>query len=226
MKAKDYYTDRLSADRLERCYEIASPRVQQYLKAEVDHVLGRINPGDIVLELGCGYGRVLQALAERASLSVGIDTSIASLMLARQRLSSLSRWALGQMDAVNLAFSGEVFDRVICIQNGISAFHVDQKGMIQESLRVTRKGGTVLFSSYSEKFWDSRLAWFEEQVRAGLLGEIDYLQSRDGRIACKDGFTASTVGAGQFLSLVSEIGADAKIVEVDESSLFCEINCC
>jgi ubiquinone/menaquinone biosynthesis C-methylase UbiE len=223
MVMKDYYSDGLCAEKLKRCYEIASPRVQQYLKAEVDHVLEKINPGDMLLELGCGYGRVMKAVAERAGFVVGIDTSLSSLLLARQTLSDLPKWALGKMDAVDLAFRDRVFDLVICIQNGISAFHVDQKRLVRESLRVVRKGGAVLFSSYSDTFWDSRLEWFEEQARAGLLGEIDYLQSRDGRIICKDGFTASTVGPAGFLSLVTGLKTDTKIVEVDGSSLFCEI---
>jgi cyclopropane fatty-acyl-phospholipid synthase-like methyltransferase len=52
-----YYAEKLSAKRLQRCYEIASPRVQQYLEAEIEHVIGHLKPTDTVLELGCGYGR-------------------------------------------------------------------------------------------------------------------------------------------------------------------------
>jgi hypothetical protein len=47
----------LSGVRLQRCYKIAPPRVQQYLEAEVAFVLSHLHPGDEVLELGCGYGR-------------------------------------------------------------------------------------------------------------------------------------------------------------------------
>ena len=30
-----YYSDRLNAERLRRCYEVAPPRVQRYLEAEI-----------------------------------------------------------------------------------------------------------------------------------------------------------------------------------------------
>ncbi|MCK4329245.1 hypothetical protein KAX02_05330 [candidate division WOR-3 bacterium] len=63
---KGYYTDKLSAQRLKQCYEIAPPRVQQYLKEEVNYILQKIHPGDMVLELGCGYGRILPQLTQRA----------------------------------------------------------------------------------------------------------------------------------------------------------------
>lgn len=218
-----YYKTTLSAQRLKQCYDIASPRVQQYLEAEAHHVIQHIHAGDVVLELGCGYGRILTRLAQKAGLVIGIDTSIESLSFGQKMLKNLSNCYLVSMDAMNLGFRQQTFDGVVCIQNGISAFHVDQRELIRESIRVTKSGGKVLYSSYSERFWDSRLEWFERQSKAGLLGEIDVEKTGNGVIVCKDGFTATTVTPSQFSSLVSGLNVDVKIVEVDESSLFCEI---
>lgn len=218
-----YYTDKLSAEQLKRCYDIVPPRAKQYLDAEVNHVLEMISPDDIVLELGCGYGRILPPICQKAGWVIGIDTSFSSLHLARTVLHDIENCSVLAMDAVRLAFRNQVFDCVICIQNGISAFHVDQKSFIGESIRVTKPGGLVLFSSYSDKFWKHRLEWFQLQAEAGLLGEIDYEKTRDGVIECKDGFKATTVQPQQFLSLTAEFNVDTKIVEIDESSLFCEI---
>ncbi len=38
----DYYSQRLSARRLKRVYDIAPLRVQQYLEAEIGHVLKHV----------------------------------------------------------------------------------------------------------------------------------------------------------------------------------------
>ncbi|MFQ6093602.1 MAG: class I SAM-dependent methyltransferase [bacterium] len=157
---KRYYSDNLAAERLKQVYEIAPPRVRQYLKAEVDHLLRNIRPGDTVLELGCGYGRILPRLAQKAGRIIGIDTSLGSLFLGREMLSGISNCLLLQMDA---------------------------------------------------------------QSAAGFLGEIDLEKTRDGVIVCKDGFIATTVRPHQFLSLTAECNVDTRIVEVDESSLFCEM---
>jgi 2-polyprenyl-6-hydroxyphenyl methylase/3-demethylubiquinone-9 3-methyltransferase len=219
----DYYADKLSAERLKRCYEIASPRVRQYFDAEIKFVLERIRPVDTVLELGCGYGRVLTPLAKKSRRIVGIDTSLASLQLARDELRGISNCDLAVMNEVQLGFRDRAFDVVVCIQNGISAFHVNQRELIRESVRVAKSGGTVLFSTYSEKFWNARLEWFERQSEAGLLGEIDYEKTREGVIVCKDGFTATTILPDDFLSLTADLNAETRIVEVGESSLFCEI---
>ena len=219
----NYYDDKLSAERLKRCYEIAPPRVQQYLKAEIAYVLEKIYPGDIVLELGCGYGRILPTLAQRARTVIGIDTSFASLVLASEMLTHIFNCLLLNMNALQLAFKDRVFDCVVCIQNGISAFHVDQRDLVRESVRVIKPGGRVLFSSYSDKFWEERMRWFEMQSEDGLLGEIDYERTRNGMIVCKDGFTATTVKPDEFLALTEELNLHAQIAEVDESSIFCEI---
>lgn len=219
----NYYIDKLSANKLKLCYDIAPPRVMQYLNAEVNHVLQKIKSNDMVLELGCGYGRILPQLAGKARTVIGIDNSFKSLSLGLDFLSDIPNCYLLDMNAVQLAFKDKTFDSVVCIQNGISAFHVDKKVLIHESIRVTKVGGIVMFSSYSDKFRDDRMEWFQIQSKAGLLGEIDTKKSHDGVIVCKDGFKATTVRVDDFLSLVEVLNVDVKIIEVDESSLFCEI---
>ena len=220
---KDYYQKKLAAERLMECYRVASPRVRQYMDAEISHVLSKIKPGDRVLDLGCGFGRVMPDLAQKAALVVGIDNSFPSLGLAREKIHTLPRCRLVQANALRLSFKAHCFDVVVCVQNGISAFHVDRQELIKESLRVTRPGGIVLFSSYSVRFWNHRLEWFQQQAAAGLLGEIDMEKTRDGLIVCKDGFTATTVSPAAFLSLTSGLPVRTSIIEVDHSSLFCEI---
>jgi ubiquinone/menaquinone biosynthesis C-methylase UbiE len=214
-----YYSDKLSAARLERVYEIASPRVRQYLKAELEYVMSSIGPSDTVLELGCGYGRVLARLAEKAKAAVGIDTSLASLALAKELYQD--KVLLAQMDAVNLGFADASFDLTACVQNGVSAFKVDKKALMRESLRVTRPGGFALFSSYATAFWDHRLDWFVRQAEEGLLGEIDWEATGGGVIVCKDGFRATTISGDEFQNLALELDRSAEILEVDGSSLFC-----
>lgn len=217
-----YYARKLSAERLRRCYALASQRVQRYLLAEIECVLERITPEHRVLELGCGYGRVLQHVAPHSNIVVGIDTVFDSLCMAKEFVHSPSCTLL-QMDAGMLGFSSHCFDAVVCIQNGISALNVEPEALLREACRVTRPGGKVLFSSYSEKFWDDRLEWFKIQSQHGLIGEIDEHRSANGTIICKDGFEAATVSPDDFLSLSSALGFAARIFEVDDSSIFCEI---
>jgi len=223
LNVKSYYANKLSAERLRQCYEIAPRRVKQYLEAEIRYVGDKILPSDTVLELGCGYGRVLEKLSLKAKMVVGLDNSHSSLELAKKLLRGIPNCHLFQMNALALGFQDRIFEVVICIQNGISAFKVNQRDLIGESIRVTKAGGTILFSSYSDKFWKDRLEWFRLQAEKGLIGEIDWKATRNGVIVCKDGFKATTVSPSEFVSLASQFGIKPKIEEVDDSSLFFEI---
>lgn len=218
-----YYTEKLSAERLKRCYEIAPPRVQRYLQAEIDHVLEHLLSSDDVLELGCGYGRVLREIAGRARWVTGIDTSLGSLLPAREYVQEHHNVELVCCDASQLGFASGTFDRVVCIQNGISAFHVEKERLLGEAIRVVKAGGTLLFSSYSPRFWDDRVGWFREQAEAGLIGEIDSEKTGNGEIVCRDGFRATTVTSEDFESLARGFNVSVRLVEVDNSSLFCEM---
>jgi len=219
----NYYSDRLNANNLKRCYEIAPPRVKQFLEAEINHVLSKIRPGDEILDLGCGYGRVAIRLAEKAKQVTGIDISKENIRLARELFKKNSRLRFYEMDAITLTFPDDIFDITLCVQNGISAFKVNPEQLVKEALRVTKAGGTLLFSSYSEKFWEERLKWFQLQAEQGLIGEIDYDLTKNGVIVCKDGFRAITYSGQQFLELVSLFKVEASIYEIDNSSVFCEM---
>ena len=216
-----YYKDKLAAARLRQCYDLAPTRTRQYLRAEMDFVLSQVKPGDIVLDLGCGYGRTLPALAAKAGSVIGIDNSASSIALAEQLVKNIPNIQIKVMDAARLLFTDNLFDVVVCIQNGISAFHCDQKNIIREALRVTKPGGLSLFSTYAVKFWQHRLEWFMLQAAAGLLGAIDWEKTANGVIVCQDGFTASTISPEQFRQLTAGLPAQITLTEVDGSSLFC-----
>ena len=218
-----YYAQKLSGERLKLCYSIAPPRVKQYLEAEIDFVLKKIESTDRVLELGCGYGRVLLLLAEKAGLAVGIDTALDSLRLHGDLCQNVPLCSVLAMDAGRMGFKDDQFDNVVCVQNGISAFLLEKKVLIAEALRVTRPGGSVLLSSYAERFWEDRIAWFRIQAEHGLIGEIDEEATGEGFIFCKDGFKSTTITAQDFRALASEYGLVPMVTEVDGSSLFCEL---
>lgn len=218
-----YYTNKLAADRLRSCYDLAPPRVKAYLEAEIDFALSKTTPSMLALELGCGYGRVLERLLPRVRVTFGIDTSPSSLHMALESLGRKPSLCLACMDCAQMGFRDHVFDLTICIQNGICAFAVDQWQLFREAMRVTRSGGLVMFSSYTPQFWQHRLEWFEIQSAHHLIGEIDYEATGKGTIVCKDGFRVSTADRKAFENLAASLGTTPRITEVDDSSLFCEL---
>jgi len=215
-----YYEDRLFGSRLAQVYDLASPRIRQYLDAEARYVIENVKGGSRILELGCGYGRAMKEVAPHVARIIGNDISRGSLELAASHLRHFRNSDLVRMDASRLAFRDGTFDAVFCIQNGISAFGRDRRVLVAEAVRVVKEGGVILFSSYSARIWADRLEWFRAQSRAGLLGELDESQTRNGVIVCKDGFRASTVSEEEFRALFGEVGLAVSVHEIDGSSLF------
>jgi predicted nicotinamide N-methyase len=78
--SKDYYAKRLSAERLRKVYEVASPRARRYLEEEIRFVLDRITPDARVLELGCGAA-LPGIAAERAGAGLVVCTDCHPLAL-------------------------------------------------------------------------------------------------------------------------------------------------
>ncbi len=100
---------------------------------------------------------------------------------------------------------------------------INPRELLKESLRVTKNGGTILYSSYSEKFWNHRLEWFQIQSAYKLIGEIDYDKTKNGIIVCKDGFIAITYSGEEFLKLASNFNIQAEFHEIDNLIVFCRM---
>jgi len=147
-----YYKEKLSANNLLKCYEIAPARIKQYLDAEIQFVISNLRDANLVLELGCGYGRVMKEVAPFVSRIVGNDISKESLELARLYMGSCENYSVFLMDASQMAFDSCTFDVVFCVQNGISAFGVDQKRLIAESVRVTKPMESFFFPAIPRKY--------------------------------------------------------------------------
>ena len=215
----NYYAGKLNSSKLYQVYDTDIPRVKQYLDAEINFFCGQLNGTERILEVGSGYGRILKVLAPYAKSLTGIDISKETIDFGREYLKDLSNVTLSVMDAYKLEFEDK-FDVALCLQNGLSAIKGEPYDLVMKCVKALTKGGKGYFSTYSEKFWKHRLAWFEEQANKGLLGEIDKKLTKDGVIVCKDGFRAITFTEEDLIRLGQMSGCPHKIQEVDESSLF------
>ncbi len=219
MTNENYYAANLNSQKLFRVYETALPRVRQYLSEEINFIKRNLAGTEAVLEVGCGYGRILKELSPYAKRLTGIDISEDSVAFAKEFLKDASNVTVQTADAYSLAFTEE-FDIALCLQNGLSAIKGSAERLISVCMQSLKKGGKAFFSTYSGKFWQYRLEWFREQADKKLLGEIDEEKTKDGVIVCKDGFKAVTFTEEELKKLGAQSGFRYEIKEIDESSLF------
>lgn len=217
--SKNYYSEKLNANLLFQAYDTAIPQVRKYLKDEIEFVRSGLSSVEDALEFGAGYGRIMKELAPSLKSITGIDLSERSVELGREYLKGCANCTILAMDAHSPSFD-RTFDILLCLQNGLSAMKGDPENLIAQSMRLLVPGGKGCFSSYSPNFWEYRLAWFQEQADKGLLGEIDMEKTGNGRIICKDGFTATTFDLEDMERLGKSSGYSYTVEEVAGSSVF------
>ncbi|MDZ7318567.1 MAG: methyltransferase domain-containing protein [candidate division KSB1 bacterium] len=125
-------------------------------------------PNDKDLALGYGHGRVVECIAWRAHAIFGINTSLASLKMARDFLSLSNSVKLFAMTAIKLGFRDQQSDGIICIQNGISAFKVDHRQFIHEALKFMHPGGIIPLPAILRKFGSSNSHGFGNEPMLDL----------------------------------------------------------
>jgi SAM-dependent methyltransferase len=105
-------------------------------------------PGDVVLDVGCGAGRVARLVARTsAALCVGLDLSMGSLRGARRS----GAGPVVQGDNLRLPFGSGCADLVV--SNGVIHHTPDPAGAFRELARVTRPGGVLVVSVYDRRGW-------------------------------------------------------------------------
>jgi ubiquinone/menaquinone biosynthesis C-methylase UbiE len=114
------------------------PFIRAYKARTVE--LLRVEPGDVLLDVGCGTGhdtRALTAAAGTGGLAIGVDASAVMLKAAETRGGSYLQADARSLPYPDSAFDGTRIDRVLQHVAG-------PEQAIQELLRVTRSGGRVV----------------------------------------------------------------------------------
>jgi SAM-dependent methyltransferase len=111
----------------------------------VDLDLLGVRPGALVLDVGCGIGRLMLRLQQRGCATVGVDIVWHDLLSAKRHLSELEPVGkLARADGGHLPFADASFDFAACTETLEHAADANQ--MLRELARVLKPGGRAVVS--------------------------------------------------------------------------------
>lgn len=140
----------------------------------IDFTVLGVSQGDRVLDLGCGEGRHVIALAcEPGVKAVGIDLGYQDLSTAKSRMADCaefkhpdSQFLIAQSDGLKLPFADHSFDRVIISE--VLEHIPDWQAMLNEGKRVLKPGGHLAVSV--PRAWPERLCWWLSEAYHSVPG--------------------------------------------------------
>ncbi|HXA09528.1 MAG TPA: class I SAM-dependent methyltransferase [Chthoniobacterales bacterium] len=134
-----------------------------------------ISPTDVVLEIGCGIGRVGQCLAGRCRRWIGADVSPHMLGFAAERLREFRNVELVELSGYDLRPIADCsIDVVYCTVVFMHLESWDRYAYVEEAFRVLRPGGK-LYVDNVDLCTDGGWAIFETHRRFPLAQRPDHI---------------------------------------------------
>ncbi len=157
-------------------------QVDDYDKMAGLHLFGKIEipltrqalaprPSDLLLEAGCGTGRMTPTWAQAAGELVAVDFSFESVRVCRRKLKALgiTHVHLAQADVCALPLKPQTFDRVVSCQVLEHVPGPDARRRAVENLaRVARPGATLALSAYKHSLLTRAFAQKEGEHDGGI----------------------------------------------------------
>jgi len=136
-----------------------------------------VGRSDVVLEIGCGIGRVGRELAPQCRKWIGCDVSARMLNLAADRLREFPNVELVETSGYDLKSIADVsVDLVYCTAVFMHLEQWDRYNYVEEAFRVLRAGGKLYVDNVdlcSEKGWEifQRHRQFRPETRPAHITE-------------------------------------------------------
>lgn len=214
----DSISQKSNLDYWKKIIHTSEPLIKDWFKKEKIYLKTNIKKDSIVLDVGCGFGRDIILLTKIAKEIVGIDNDRKLFLEINKELSKYKNVKIFLEDAKKMHFCNDFFDYVICMGNTFGNLGKDQVQILKEMKRVTKEGGRIIISVYSEKALNIRI---KEYRRV----KVKIKKVKDGKFYSIEGITSEQFTKEKLKRIFKSAGLkNFKIINLNPISYLCEID--
>ncbi len=146
-KKDDWEKKREVAHSYDAAADIYDLRYEEEQRAKYKVILRRLklDPSDLLLDVGCGTGLFLQAVANSSTIVVGVDISVRMLRAAKRRCNGIRKVSLILGDADYLPLRRSLFDKAYAIT--LLQNLPDPEKTVRELMSVIKPRGKIALTS-------------------------------------------------------------------------------
>jgi len=185
-------------------YKIAFAKEEEFL-------LENVPKDSVVLDIGCGNGRILKLLATHVKKIIGIDNDPNAIESSKEALKDFPNVEIYFEDAEKMHFDDKSFDVVVCAGATPVNFGDTEERIYSEIKRVLKNEGLFLTSVYNEDALDDRIITYDNYY------EGDYEVKEGGLVVFKD-FVSYQYTKEQITEILENNGLN--ILEIIKQGIF------
>jgi len=161
-----------------------TPLVKDFKRRELEFLKEHIPKGASVIEAGCGEGRVLECVSEKASFLAGIDINSSLVEKARERFKENKNAEFFCEGIIKTHFADSTFDYGILSMNTLGNLGENKIAALIELERILKNDGKIIIVVYSEKAFEERIRHYTGLYKFEILnkekGKVKLFCSFDG----------------------------------------------
>jgi len=208
---KDFWTDH--SDSIDGT--LLPEKLKEYLQAEEERIKQycQENHPELVLEAGCGRGRIIEAIMPYCKKIIGIDYSPTMAGFCSKKFRGNSNIRIYEEDISQTHFQDDYFDLGILAFNTLGNTDTNKEKALLGLRRVLQPQGELLISVYSEKARDVQHDTYQK------LG-LNILKEENNRIYTREGLVSQRFSTRDLEAWLQVCGFKGEIEPLNDISYF------